>query len=126
MKDESVDRAVAIVGVAAIMPDAPDAATFWQNIQDGRYSISEVTPDRWDPALYYDPDPQAPDKTLLEDRWLGPGLRMGPAGMEAPDPAAGRATPWTTPRSGRSTWPGPRWSTTAGPSARSTTSEPRW
>src|ERR687898_277399 len=63
MRDEPVDRAVAIVGVAAVMPDAPDAATFWQNIQDGRYSISEVTPDRWDPALYYDPDPGAPDKS---------------------------------------------------------------
>src|SRR5215207_7594867 len=63
MRDEPVDRAVAIVGVAAVMPDAPDAATFWQNIQDGRYSISEVTPDRWDPALYYDPDPGSPDKS---------------------------------------------------------------
>jgi 3-oxoacyl-(acyl-carrier-protein) synthase len=28
-----------------------------------RYSISDVTPDRWDPALYYDPNPAAPDKT---------------------------------------------------------------
>src|SRR5215207_2094625 len=63
VRDEPVDRAVAIVGVAAVMPDAPDAATFWQNIQDGRYSISEVTPDRWDPALYYDPDPGSPDKS---------------------------------------------------------------
>ncbi|HKH87930.1 MAG TPA: type I polyketide synthase, partial [Acidimicrobiales bacterium] len=56
-------RAVAIVGVGAIMPDAPDAATFWQNIKQGRYSISEVDPSRWDPALYYDPDPKAPDRT---------------------------------------------------------------
>jgi acyl transferase domain-containing protein/acyl carrier protein len=61
--EQPVDRAVAIVGVAAIMPDAPDAATFWRNIEDGRYSISEVTPDRWDPALYYDPDPRAADKS---------------------------------------------------------------
>ena len=36
---------------------------FWENVKNGRYSISEVTPDRWDPALYYDPDPSAPDKT---------------------------------------------------------------
>ena len=54
---------VAVVGVAAIMPDAPDAATFWQNLRDGRYSISDVPPERWDPELYYDPDPAAPDKT---------------------------------------------------------------
>ncbi|HZD72118.1 MAG TPA: polyketide synthase, partial [Actinomycetes bacterium] len=55
--------AVAIVGVGAILPDAPDAQTFWRNVKEGRYSISEVTPDRWDPELYWDPDPKAPDKT---------------------------------------------------------------
>ena len=32
-------------------------------MKNGRYSISEVEPDRWDPALYYDADPSAPDKT---------------------------------------------------------------
>jgi acyl transferase domain-containing protein/NADP-dependent 3-hydroxy acid dehydrogenase YdfG/acyl carrier protein len=54
---------IAVVGVSAIMPDAPDAATFWANITAGRYSISDVPPERWDPELYYDPDPHAPDKT---------------------------------------------------------------
>ena len=33
------------------------------NIKAGRYSISDVPPERWDPELYYDPDPHAPDKT---------------------------------------------------------------
>ena len=61
--DEYLDRTVAIVGVGAIMPDAPDARAFWDNIKNGRYSISEVDPARWDPELYYDPDPKAPDKT---------------------------------------------------------------
>ena len=61
--DDLSSRAVAIVGVGAVMPDAPDAAAFWNNIKSGRYSITEVSPDRWDPALYYDPDPAAPDKT---------------------------------------------------------------
>ncbi|HEU4492132.1 MAG TPA: beta-ketoacyl synthase N-terminal-like domain-containing protein, partial [Jiangellales bacterium] len=54
---------IAVVGIAAIMPDAPDAAAFWQNICDGRYSISDVPPERWDPGLYYDPDHAAPDMT---------------------------------------------------------------
>ncbi|MGA2236567.1 MAG: SDR family NAD(P)-dependent oxidoreductase [Terriglobales bacterium] len=56
-------RAIAIVGVGAVLPDAPNVASFWRNVKDGRYSISEVTPNRWDPALYYDPDHSAPDKT---------------------------------------------------------------
>ncbi len=54
---------IAIVGVSAIMPDAPDAETFWANIRGGRYSISDVPTERWDPELYYDPDPRVPDKT---------------------------------------------------------------
>ncbi|HEY7077262.1 MAG TPA: beta-ketoacyl synthase N-terminal-like domain-containing protein, partial [Solirubrobacteraceae bacterium] len=59
----SPDTAVAIVGLGAIMPDAPDAAAFWRNVSGGRYSITEVDPARWDPALYYDPDHRAPEKT---------------------------------------------------------------
>ena len=31
---------VAVVGMSAIMPDAPTADAFWQNITAGRYSIS--------------------------------------------------------------------------------------
>jgi acyl transferase domain-containing protein/NAD(P)-dependent dehydrogenase (short-subunit alcohol dehydrogenase family) len=56
-------RAIAIVGTGAILPDAPNVPAFWENIKKGRYSITEVEPERWDPALYYDPDPSAPDKT---------------------------------------------------------------
>jgi acyl transferase domain-containing protein len=60
---DSADRAIAIVGVGAIMPDALSAPAFWQNILDKKYSIREVPNGRWSPALYYDPDPYAPDKT---------------------------------------------------------------
>jgi len=34
--------AIAIVGVGAILPDAPDVQTFWENIQAARYSITDV------------------------------------------------------------------------------------
>ncbi len=54
---------IAIVGMGAIMPDAPTGAAFWANITGGHYSITDVPKDRWDPGLYYDPDPRAPDKT---------------------------------------------------------------
>jgi len=56
-------RAIAIVGAGAILPDAPSVPAFWENIRNGRYSITEVNRERWDPELYYDPDPKAPDKT---------------------------------------------------------------
>jgi acyl transferase domain-containing protein/acyl carrier protein/NAD(P)-dependent dehydrogenase (short-subunit alcohol dehydrogenase family) len=60
---ETARTAVAIVGMGAIMPDAPDARTFWDNIKNGRYSVTEVPPHRWDANKYYDPDPKAPDMT---------------------------------------------------------------
>ncbi len=62
MKD-TAHRAAAIVGVSAILPDAPDAGRFWENIKSGRYSISDVDAGRWDPDLYFDSNPKAPDKT---------------------------------------------------------------
>ncbi|MFY9645360.1 MAG: polyketide synthase, partial [Terriglobales bacterium] len=62
MEDTSY-RAIAIVGVGAVLPDAPNVPAFWNNVKECRYSVSEVTPSRWDPSLYYDPDHGAPDKT---------------------------------------------------------------
>ena len=54
---------VAVVGMSAIMPDAPSGDAFWQNITAGRYSISTTPDDRWDRGLYYDADHSVPDKT---------------------------------------------------------------
>ncbi|MCA9973481.1 MAG: acyltransferase domain-containing protein, partial [Anaerolineales bacterium] len=59
---DTAERAIAVVGVGAILPDAPSAAAFWQNLLDRRYSITDVPADRWRAADYYDPDPKAPDK----------------------------------------------------------------
>ncbi|MBK9714351.1 MAG: SDR family NAD(P)-dependent oxidoreductase [Kouleothrix sp.] len=61
--DSTADRAIAIVGLGAILPDAPNAPAFWKNIKDKRYSISDVPSERWSPANYYNPDPSVPDKT---------------------------------------------------------------
>ena len=61
--ENTAHRAIAIVGVGAVLPDAPNVPAFWENVKNSRYSVSEVTPDRWDPAFYYDPDPAAPDKS---------------------------------------------------------------
>ena len=60
--EDTAYKAIAIVGAGAILPDAPNVAAFWDNIKNGRYSITDVPSDRWDPALYFDPDHAAPDK----------------------------------------------------------------
>ncbi len=57
------DTAVAIVGIGARMPGAQSAPAFWNNILEGVDAIVDVPRDRWDPDLYWDPDPNAPDKT---------------------------------------------------------------
>ena len=60
---ETADRAVAVIGVGAVLPDAPNALQFWDNVTAARYSITDVPPERWSPADYYDPNPKAVGKT---------------------------------------------------------------
>jgi len=59
-------KAIAIVGLGAILPDAFNVPAFWENIANRRYSIADVPEDRWSVAKYYDPDPAAPDKTYAK------------------------------------------------------------
>ena len=92
---------IAIVGMGAIMPDAPTGAAFWANITGGHYSITDVPKDRWDPELYYDPDPRAPDKTYSRigaGSVSSPGIRSAGACHCRPR----SATRWMKARSGRS------------------------
>lgn len=56
-------KPVAIVGMGAVMPDAFDVPTFWNNIKTGRYSIIDVPADRWIASSYFDANPAATDKT---------------------------------------------------------------
>jgi acyl transferase domain-containing protein/phosphopantetheinyl transferase len=49
---------VAIVGMAAVFPGAPDLATYWSNIRAGVDAITAVPASRWDPS-YYDPESAA-------------------------------------------------------------------
>ena len=56
---------VAVVGMSAIMPDAPDGDAFWHNITGGRYShLADVPPERWDPDALLRPGPQRPGQDL--------------------------------------------------------------
>ncbi|MFE3055843.1 SDR family NAD(P)-dependent oxidoreductase [Nocardia sp. NPDC059239] len=47
---------VAIIGMAGVFPEAGDLARYWTNIVNGVDTITEVSPDRWDPELYFDPE----------------------------------------------------------------------
>lgn len=84
--EDTTARAVAIVGVGAVLPEAPSAAAFWENVKGGRYCVSDVTPERWDPALYYDPDPRAPDKTYSRIGGFVRAYDWDPAAWKLPVP----------------------------------------
>ncbi|MGW0533919.1 beta-ketoacyl synthase N-terminal-like domain-containing protein [Streptomyces sp. NPDC003032] len=43
---------VAIVGMAVLLPGAPDLETYWRNLTFGADAISEVPGHRWDACLY--------------------------------------------------------------------------
>ncbi len=61
--------AVAIVGMSAIVPGAPDLQTFWTNIFNKVDAITEVPEERWDWHQYFDEDRTARDK--IYSRWGG-------------------------------------------------------
>lgn len=44
---------VAIIGLAGRYPDADDLEAFWQNLSQGKNSISEIPSERWDWRDYY-------------------------------------------------------------------------
>lgn len=62
----NAEKKIAVVGLGAILPDADDVASFWKNILAKKDSIAEVPSDRWNVALYYDPDPKAVDKSYCK------------------------------------------------------------
>jgi acyl transferase domain-containing protein/NAD(P)H-dependent flavin oxidoreductase YrpB (nitropropane dioxygenase family)/NAD(P)-dependent dehydrogenase (short-subunit alcohol dehydrogenase family) len=68
---ESPDRPcdVAIIGVATLLPRAPDARTFWENVLAKVDAITEIPQHRFDWRLYYDPDPAKRDK--IYSKWGG-------------------------------------------------------
>ncbi|MGZ5359289.1 MAG: beta-ketoacyl synthase N-terminal-like domain-containing protein, partial [Solirubrobacterales bacterium] len=77
---------IAIVGVSGILPDAPDAARFWENVSGGRYAISDVDPERWDPELYFDPDPKATERTYSKIGGWVRDWEWDPLGWKLPIP----------------------------------------
>ena len=66
-KLESIEKGrqepIAVIGIGCRFPGgADDPENFWRLLSEGVDAITEVPPDRWDLARYYDPDPDAPGK----------------------------------------------------------------
>ncbi len=69
---------IAIVGMAALFPDAPDVDTYWSHILAGHDAVREVPETRFRLDAYYDPD-GVPGETT-PSKWGGflPPVRFEP------------------------------------------------
>jgi acyl transferase domain-containing protein/NAD(P)H-dependent flavin oxidoreductase YrpB (nitropropane dioxygenase family) len=84
---------IAIVGLASMLPKAPTAQDYWENILDKVDAITEIPSHRWDWRLYFDADRQARDKIyskwggFLDDLAFDPTrYGMPPKSIESVDP----------------------------------------
>ncbi|GHH93575.1 SDR family NAD(P)-dependent oxidoreductase [Streptomyces capillispiralis] len=95
--DEGVpgrEQPVAVIGMAGYFPGSEDPAGLWADLVAGRDLVTGVPADRWDHALYHDPDGTRPDATdcghggFLDDvtRFDAAFFGLTPAEAEGLDP----------------------------------------
>jgi thioester reductase-like protein len=77
-KIEALERArhepIAVVAMACRFPGGDGPEAFWQLLRDGREAITEVPPERWRLADYYDPNPHALGRTHSRHGGFLPGV----------------------------------------------------
>ncbi|MFP7654374.1 SDR family NAD(P)-dependent oxidoreductase [Chryseobacterium proteolyticum] len=66
---DTIQKAVAIIGISGRFPGSDDLDAFWKNISHNKDLITEITPDRWDWKAYYG-DPLK-EKNKTKAKWGG-------------------------------------------------------
>ncbi len=69
---------IAIIGQAAVFAKAATLTQYWDNILNKIDGITEVPPSRWNTDDYYDPDPNAEDKTYCKMGGFIPDIDFDP------------------------------------------------
>ncbi len=72
------ENPIAIIGQAAVFAKASNLNEYWNNIVDEIDGITDVPPSRWDIDEYYDPDPDAEDKTYCKKGGFIPDIDFNP------------------------------------------------
>lgn len=63
---------IAIIGLSGKYPQANTLDEFWENLKNGKDSVTEVPKDRWDMDDYFNPDPdQASKNGQMYSKWGG-------------------------------------------------------
>ncbi|KAK7507754.1 hypothetical protein BaRGS_00000719 [Batillaria attramentaria] len=65
-KSTNQNNGIAIVGIGCRTPGANDIREFWRVLANGECHVTDIPPDRWNGAAYYDPDPLAPGKAYVQ------------------------------------------------------------
>lgn len=69
---------IAIVGIGAVFPQARNKSEYWDNILKKMDCVIDVPPSRWSVEDYYDPDPNAPDKSYCKRGGFIPDIDFDP------------------------------------------------
>ena len=58
------NQAIAIIGLSCRFPLAKNIDEFWNLLASGIDAVEEIPLERWNISQFYDPDPNAPDKSI--------------------------------------------------------------
>jgi acyl transferase domain-containing protein/NAD(P)H-dependent flavin oxidoreductase YrpB (nitropropane dioxygenase family) len=62
---------IAIVGMAGMFAKSPDMDAFWRTIISGKDAFTEVSPERWDPGIYYTAEAMGTSGRTTVSKWGG-------------------------------------------------------
>ncbi len=60
---------IAVIGMSGQFPQAPDLDSFWDNLRQGKDSVTEIPGGRWPVAAYFDGNGRVAEKTYC--KWMG-------------------------------------------------------
>lgn len=69
---------IVVVGMGIAVPGASSPQEFWSLLNDGAELFVQAPADRWHSRSFYDPDPQAPDKSYQSRSGFITGFRPHP------------------------------------------------
>lgn len=61
-RTDVLETGIAVVGMAVLLPGAPDLDAFRANLEAGVDALGDVPPERWDPAVFLDPSSDRLDR----------------------------------------------------------------
>ena len=86
---EKTEQGVALIGLGAVIPDAPDVPTAWANFVTGHSAIRPVPPEIWDTRIGHDPTHRNPDQSYSAVGAVVRGFEFDPQEFGLP-PVAGK------------------------------------